>query len=111
LNVEDLRWSPQGLCITIGRSKTDQTGQGAEIAIPFVTTQSLCAARAVRQWVDAAGIDERPIFRSFSLRGELSDRRIGGRGVANLVHTLAARAGVEGDFGAHSLRARRRRGS
>jgi integrase len=105
LNVEDLRWSRNGLAITIRRSKTDQIGQGAEIAVPFVTTQSLCAARAVRQWLDTAGITSGPIFRTFTLRSQLSDRRIDGRDVANLVHSLAARAGAVGDFSGHSLRA------
>lgn len=105
LNVEDLSWSREGLCITIRRSKTDQTGEGSQIAIPFVPVVSLCAARAVRQWLDTAGITEGTVFRTFSLRSELSDRRIDGRDVAILVQALTERAHVGGDFGAHSLRA------
>lgn len=105
LNVEDLLWSREGLRIMIRRSKTDQIGEGSQIAIPFVAVVSLCAARALRQWLDAASITEGPIFRSFSLRSELSDCRIDGRDVATLVQALAARGHVEGNFGAHSLRA------
>ncbi len=105
LDFEDLGWSREGLRVTIRRSKTDQTGLGSEIAVPYVATQSLCAARAVRLWLEATGITTGPVFRTFTLRSALSDRRIDGRDVANLVHTLAARAGVEGDFSAHSLRA------
>ena len=61
--------------------------------------------RALRHWLDAAGITEGLVFRSFSLKRELSKRAIDGRDVANLVKTLARRAHLEGDFGAHSLRA------
>ncbi len=52
-----------------------------------------------------AGIVGGALFRAFSVHHALSERRIDGRDVANLVRTLASRAGVEGDFGAHSLRA------
>jgi site-specific recombinase XerD len=34
LNIEDLEEAPEGLCITIRRSKTDQEGLGRKVAIP-----------------------------------------------------------------------------
>jgi integrase len=105
LTVDDLRFCKEGLRLRIARSKTDKNGEGAEIAIPFVATRSLCAVRALREWLDAAAISAGPIFRSFSLRRRLSDRAIDGRDVAKLVQSLARRARLEGDFGGHSLRA------
>ncbi len=105
LTVNDLRFCKEGLCVTIRRSKTDQTGEGAEIAVPLVANRSLCAVRAVRAWLEAASITEGPLFRTFTLQRGITDRAIGGRDVANLVKALAGRARIEGDFSGHSLRA------
>lgn len=105
LGVGDIRYDPRGLLITIRRSKTDQAGEGAAIAVPFVPTHALCAARAVKAWIAAAQLVDGPLFRSFKPGRRISDRPIGGRDVANLVHVLVRRARLEGDFSAHSLRA------
>jgi site-specific recombinase XerD len=105
LTTDDVAFCREGLRLTIRRSKTDQEGAGAELAVPFVPNRSLCAVRALRLWIDAAGITSGPIFRSFSLQRQLSERAIDGQDVANLVQQLARRARLEGDFGAHSLRA------
>ncbi len=50
------------LVVTIRRSKTDQDGQGREIAVPFVGKCRLCAASGVRDWLKAAGIVDGPVF-------------------------------------------------
>lgn len=105
LDVDDLTFCTEGLRLRIRRSKTDQGGHGAEIAVPFVANSSLCAVGALREWLDASAISAGPIFRSFSLQRELTNRAIDGRAVAELVQMLARRARLEGDFGAHSLRA------
>lgn len=105
IDVDDLTWSRVGLKVAIRRSKTDQAGEGAEIPIPFVADRALCAARAVREWLDVAGIVQGPLFRTFSLRHAITERRIDGHDVARLVKSLARKARLEGDFSAHSLRA------
>lgn len=105
LDVADLHFAKQGLLVTIRRSKTDQIGEGCEIAVPYVANRALCAATAVRAWLDAAGISAGPAFRSFTLRGVLTERRIDGRDVANLIKSVADRARLDGDFSGHSLRA------
>ncbi|MCJ2099716.1 site-specific integrase, partial [Methylobacterium sp. E-046] len=64
LNVEDLREDPEGLRVTVRRSKVDQEGRGFEKAIPhgrFVRPVAL-----VREWLDAAGISAGPVFRPVS---------------------------------------------
>jgi integrase len=91
--------------VTIRRSKTDQEAKGAEIAVPYVANRSLCAARAVKAWLDASGITSGQVFRTFSLQRTMLDQPIGGRDVANLVKKLADKARLEGDFSGHSLRA------
>ncbi|MBC5801360.1 MAG: site-specific integrase [Candidatus Eremiobacteraeota bacterium] len=105
LRLEDLRFSKRGLLVRITRSKTDQEGSGAEIAVPHVENASLCAVRAVRAWIDAAGIVEGPLFRSLTPHRRVQVLPIQGRDVANLVQRLARRARLDGDFSGHSLRA------
>jgi integrase len=105
LRVEDLRFEKRGLVVTVRRSKTDQEGKGVEIAVPYVASRSLCAARAVRAWIDAAGIASGPIFRSFNLQRRMLETPIDGRDVANLVRKLTSKAQLDGDFSGHSLRA------
>jgi integrase len=73
--------------------------------VPYVPTHALCAARAVKAWIAAAQLVNGPLFRSFKPGRRIGDRRIGGRDVANLVHSLVRLARLEGDFSAHSLRA------
>jgi integrase len=105
LNVEDLRFDNRGLVVTIRRSKTDQEGAGAEIGIPYVANEGLCAVRAVRAWLDAAGHNSGCVFRTFSKTRLLNANRIDGADVARLVKAVALKAGIDGDFAGHSLRA------
>jgi integrase len=105
LNVGDVRFVKEGAIVTIRRSKTDQTSEGREIAIPALKAEGVCAVHALRQWIAAAQVNEGPLFRSFSIAGEPQVTRIGGRDVARLVQRLARKANIIGDFGGHSLRA------
>ncbi len=114
LNVEDLEFDERGLTLYIRRSKTDQDGQGAGIAIPLAPEACICAVVAVRQWLAHAQIEADlagPLFRSFALpRGRnaplvLQARRLPAGDVARIVQKAVVIAGLEGDFAAHSLRA------
>lgn len=105
LDIADLRFEKRGAVVTLRRSKTDQVGVGREVAIPQLRTEAICPVHALRGWLDAASIVDGPIFRTFSMRGELQTNRIDGRDVARLVQRLTGRARLEGDFAAHSLRA------
>jgi integrase len=60
LQVEDLVETPDGLRVTIRRSKTDQEGQGYVIAIP--RGYRLRSVEAVRAWL-AAEISSGPVER------------------------------------------------
>jgi integrase len=112
LDVEHLTFDGRGLTITLPHSKTDQEGAGRKVAIPYVRAAGMCAARAVRRWLDAATIGEGPVFRTFSLPrgrhaagGSVQAQRIDGRDVARILQRSTARAQLEGNFSAHSLRA------
>ena len=105
LDVADVRFESRGAIVTLRRSKTDQRGEGREVAIPQLRTPALCPVQALRTWTAAANITEGSLFRTFSLRGDLQTQRIDGRDVARLVQRLTQRAQLDGDFAAHSLRA------
>ena len=59
LDVADLVETDDGYKVTIRKSKTDQEGHGATIAI--VRGGACCPVKAVKAWLTAAGILEGPI--------------------------------------------------
>ena len=104
LDVADLEETDDGYKVTIRRSKTDQEGHGATIAIARGVTT--CPVKAVKAWLHAAGITEGPLFRPVAKGGRLGAQRLTDKSVCDLVKAYAARLGLKAaDFGAHSLRA------
>lgn len=105
LNVEDLRDDPEGLRVTIRRSKTDQEGAGQEIAVPH--GRHLRPVEAVQEWLAAAAITTGPVFRPVSRSGRVrGEERLTDRSVAEIVKRYAIAAGLKpGEFSGHSLRA------
>jgi site-specific recombinase XerD len=103
LDVADIAEAKTGLLVTIRRSKTDQEGEGVTIAI--ARGDVACPAKALREWLDAAGIETGPIFRAINKAGTVAAERLTDRSVANIVKTYAARAGFDAStFSGHSLR-------
>lgn len=103
LDVADLEETDEGLRVTIRRSKTDQEGHGATIAI--VRGGASCPVRAVRAWLDAAGITEGPVFRPVRKGGKVCDQRLTAKSVCDIVKSYADTVGLDAStFGAHSLR-------
>ncbi|MCL2429908.1 MAG: site-specific integrase, partial [Alphaproteobacteria bacterium] len=103
LDVADLEETDAGLRVTIRRSKTDQEGQGTTIAI--VRGGSSCPVKALRRWLDAAGITEGSVFRPVGKGGRVGADRLTARSVCDLVKAYAARIGLDAEaYGAHSLR-------
>jgi len=105
LEVADFEEVSGGLLVTLRRSKTDQTGQGQQRAIPHGHTPELCPVKALGEWLEAAGIKEGPLFRSVNRHGTVG-KSLSGRAVALVVKKHAEAAGLDAaDFAAHSLRA------
>ena len=103
LNIADLEFCEGGLLVTIRKSKTDQEGLGATIAISRGSTA--CPVDAVSAWIQAAAIVEGPVFRPVTRTGKVSARQLSARAVAELVKYYAHRAGLKAaDFSGHSLR-------
>lgn len=106
LNVADVRFAPEGLEITLRRSKTDQEGAGRLLGLPYGSRIETCPVRALRAWLDLAAIDAGPVFRAVDRHGHIASRRLTA-GVVSLVLKSRAQA-VDLDparLAAHSLRA------
>ncbi len=114
LDVADLREDPDGLRVMVRRSKVDQEGRGFEKAIPH--GRVIRPVALVREWLDAAGITEGPVFRPVSRSGRVRASksatvadmtpRLTTQTVADIVKRYTAAAGLDAEtFGAHSLRA------
>jgi integrase len=104
LKVSDLLETAEGYRVTIRRSKTDQEGAGHEVAI--LRGSRLRAVEAVKVWLEAAGINEGPLFRPVAKGGRVLAEALTAESVANIVKAYAKRAGFESaEFAGHSLRA------
>jgi integrase len=104
LQVDHVGIVPEGLRLTIARSKTDQARQGAVIAIPEgsrIRPKALLLA-----WMAAAGHGEGPLFRRLSRGDLLTPAAMSDRAIARLVQQYAGAAGYDPtQFAGHSLRA------
>jgi integrase len=103
LDFEDLEETPDGLRVTIRRSKTDQEGHGDVIAIPrgMIT----CPVAALKAWLQVAHITAGPVFRPIAKGERISNARLTDHSIANIVKAHAARVGLDpAGFAGHSLR-------
>ena len=105
LDVADIEHVPQGIVITLRKSKTDQDGQGRKIGIPFARG-AVCPVLALDVWVKRAGITEGPIFRPLNRHGHVLANRLSGEAVAMVTKERAKAAGLDpSKYSGHSLRA------
>jgi integrase len=88
----------EGLLIHLARSKTDQQGAGQKFAIPR-RRDDLCPARALENWINAAGISSGAIFRTINKVDS-----VGPRLSAQSVRLIVQRH-LDADDTAHGLRA------
>lgn len=104
LDVEDIEECPEGLRIRIKRSKTDQEGQGAVVAV--CRGSIACPVKALRDYLDAAQITSGPVFRWIRRGNHITDQRLKAQTICKLVKDHAAKLGLDpNQYGAHSLRA------
>lgn len=105
LEVADVVSVPDGLLVTLRRSKTDQEGMGRKIGIPFGRTRA-CPVKALRAWLDEAGVVAGPLFRSVSKSGHVGSRALTGQSVNLVLRKCASRVGLPCErISGHSLRA------
>jgi len=114
---DDVKIEGRGVRITIGRSKTDQTGRGVDVGIVANPADpEFCAAVALEAWLAfreqgedmqaALAAENPPLFCSLAKNGKVIGKKLSERLVARLVKKLAMCAGEPPeDYAGHSLRA------
>jgi integrase len=107
LDTEDLEEAPEGLLITIRRSKTDQEGIGRKVAIP--RGEIACPVAALRAWLEAGRRDHRGrCLPSYFQQARATRHESAPRSpkCGDHVKAAAAKLGLEAAaFAGHSLRA------
>jgi integrase len=104
LDVRDIEETAEGLRVSIRRSKGDQEGLGAIVAIPRGSVA--CPVQAFHDWVRAADITGGPVFRPITKGQQLQATRLTDRGLVKIIKRHASRVGLEpSEFAGHSLRA------
>ncbi|MBX3710305.1 MAG: tyrosine-type recombinase/integrase [Gammaproteobacteria bacterium] len=105
IRMEDINWQPAGIEILIPKSKTDPSNQGQYCVIPNGNNE-LCAVRALKTWLEKAGIDEGFAFRRIHRGNKLSDLNITADSVNEILKNRAYEASIENamDFSSHSMR-------
>lgn len=96
----------QGLVVTVQGAKTDTTGEGQQVGVPYQSNAELCPVQALRDWQQVCGTDTAsgPVFTQIGKHGNNLGLPMSGQAVGNVVAQVAAQADLEG-FTAHSLRA------
>ena len=105
LDYDDLDFVPEGLKISLRRSKTDQFGEGFTKALPYFDSPQYCPVVSLRNFLDLSSINSGPIFRRFVKGSKLSEKRLTDQTVALLIKEYLNLAGIDNkNFSGHSLR-------
>jgi len=106
LDVADILETDAGTLLTLRRSKTDQEGEGRQVAIPYGSRRQSCPVRSLRYWLELSDISGGAIFRPIDKGGNVAMSRLSDRSVALIIQRAAKRAGLDqAVFSGHSLRA------
>ena len=105
IDYEDLEFVPEGVKITLRKSKTDQFGEGMVKGIPYFDDENYCPVINLRKWLEISKINSGPIFKRFSKGLILTDNRLTDQSVVLLIKEHLRFAGIENkNFAGHSLR-------
>ena len=105
IDFEDLDFVEEGLKITLGRSKTDQFGEGLVKGIPYFTNEKYCPVISLKNWINLSKIKTGPIFKRFAKGSILTSNRLTDQSVVLIIKDCLNIAGIENkNFSGHSLR-------
>lgn len=107
LDVEHVAAHPNGLVLSVARSKTNQTGEQAEmIVLPRAGNPRRCPVTALTHWLEIANIDHGAVFRAVTKGNRARPGRLNPESINALIRNAVARAGIDPiPYSAHSLRA------
>ena len=105
IDHEDLEFVPEGVKITIKRSKTDQFGEGMIKGLPYFTNEKYCPVINLKRWIELSNIKSGPIFRRFAKGSVLTNNRLTDQSVVLIIKDYLNLAGIENkNYSGHSLR-------
>ena len=105
IDHEDLEFVPEGLKITIKRSKTDQLGEGMMKGLPFFSNPEYCPVINLKKWLELSKIKSGPIFKRFAKGSSITNYRLTDQTVVLLIKKYLSMAGIDNsNFSGHSLR-------
>jgi len=112
LDFEHVEFVPEGMIITIPKSKTDQEGEGYRLGIPLAREERFCPTKRLEKWITLARIESGPLFFAIGTPGKKwiakidERRRIAPRLVNAIIKRRLERAGFTArGYSGHSLRA------
>jgi site-specific recombinase XerD len=104
ISVEDVTFSEKGVDVFLAKSKTDQEAKGQSVAV--LNGKALRPADRLKEWLEASGINNGPIFRRINRGDHLTAEALTAQSVALIVKKYADRAGLDVEkLSGHSLRA------
>lgn len=106
MRIEQLKPTKDGYVLLLARSKTDQQGEGREVAYPRLA-EPHCPVQALQAWIALlGGAKEGPLFRGLRRDGSPRPTALTPKYVGVAVKRAARALGLDADdFGGHSLRA------
>ena len=105
INHEDLEFVPEGVKITLKRSKTDQFGEGIVKGLPYFSNELYCPVINLKKWLELSNIKSGPIFRRFVKGSVLTNNRLTDQTVVLIIKNYLNLAGIENkNYSGHSLR-------
>ena len=105
LEYKDVKFFPNRMVVNIGKSKTDQYGEGFPLSVPRIADTSICPAHALKTWLEISKIKSGPLFRKIDRWEHIGADALTDQVVALVIKQSAAACGYDpNEFGGHSLR-------
>ena len=105
IDYEDIEFVPEGVKITLRRSKTDQFGEGMTKGLPYFSNETYCPVAHLKKWIKISNIKDGPVFRRFVKGCSLTSNRLTDQSVVLLIKRYLELAGIENkNYSGHSLR-------
>lgn len=100
-NIEDLQKVPNGYLVSLGVTKTDQTGE-QNLQVPVLGA----SGSALEAWLNKIGNPQYgPLFRALTPKLTVTNKRLNDKAIPRIVKRLAEKAGYDPrDFSGHSMR-------
>jgi site-specific recombinase XerD len=87
-------FTDNGLLIELGKSKTDQEAQGVIIGVPFGSHAETCPVRALKAWLEVAGIEQGCIFRPVTRHGHIGNHAMSTSAIATAIKRAVFRSAL-----------------